>query len=189
MPKQAHGTTAVVLGKQTEWRRSFQRRHLLPTACHFHGTEAEVCVNAPSCLRSRSVLHDKKDPLLIKLEYMVLLLIWPLSSQSSPAEVLYWPSTLLLCREDTCRVLTASWQTRFLNSWLDGSPPNKPNRSAHMLHRGVKDACVFMTVYLPTVWLCHWTHSDMCVQPCAFFVYRVHIDWWELNLCSPGKLR
>lgn len=93
---------------------------------------------------------------------------------SSPAVVVYWPLTSPLCGGDTCRVLTASWQTRFLNSWLDGGPPNKTHRSAHMLSKGVRAVCVYVTVYLPPVRPCHWTHlwcvcAATCVFVCAHF--------------------
>lgn len=48
-------TTAVVLGKRTDWRNGFSGRHLQPTACHFNAAEAEVRVNVLPWARIRQV--------------------------------------------------------------------------------------------------------------------------------------
>lgn len=80
-----------------------------------------------------------------------------------PAVVVYWPLTLLLCRGDTCWVLTARWQPRFLNSWLDGSPPNKSHRRIQALE-GVR-LCVHSRLHDISA----YRHVRLCVQ-------RVGID-------------
>lgn len=97
------------------------------------------------------------------------------SAHSSPAVAVYWPLTSLLCWGDTCRVLTASWQTRFLNSWLDGGAPNKTHRSAHILWKGVKAVCVCACDCVSTNCVCHWTHfwcvcANVCMFVCAEFI-------------------
>lgn len=78
-----------------------------------------------------------------------------------------------LCWADTCRVLTASWQTRFLNSWLDGGPPNKVHSCTHAPERC--DGCVCTRLYAPIVGLHHWTHfwcfhADMRMFVCTEFI-------------------
>lgn len=166
------GTTAVVLGERSDWRRRIQRRHLQPKACHSHVAEAEVRVDALPWARSgRVIMRWGRSNRQCKGRIHGFAFDLALSS---PAVVVYWPLTSPLCGGDTCRVLTASWQTRFLNSWLDGGPPNKTHRSAHMLPKGVRAVCVYVTVYLPPVRLCHWTHlwcvcAVTCVFVCAHF--------------------
>lgn len=110
------------------------------------------------------------------------------SAHSSPAVAVYWPLTSLLCWGDTCRVLTASWQTRFLNSWLDGGAPNKTHRSAHILWKGVKAVCVCACDCVSTNCVCHWTHFwCVCANVCMFVCAEFISTYKELNLSSLGK--
>lgn len=54
-PKHTLGDNSCSLGERTEGRCCFQRRHLQPTACHFHVTKAEVRVDILPWVRSRQV--------------------------------------------------------------------------------------------------------------------------------------
>lgn len=172
--------TAVVLGECTDWCCSFQRRHLQPTACHFHVAEAEVCVNVLPWIKSRYVFMWLRITCTQCSHSLAIDL-----ALSSPTVVVYWPFLL----GDTCRVLTASWQTRFLNSWLDGGPPIRAHSCTHALERCESCVCMWLCMYqLSACVTGHISDASMqiCVCLCALRSYWLIAVWWELKLNDPG---
>lgn len=169
------GTTAVVLGERSNWRRRIQRRHLQPKACHSHVAEAEVRVDAPPWARSGSVIMRwGRSNCQCRGEYTVLLLTWPWV----PLLWLFIGPWLRLCAEETPAEswLPADRPDSWTHGWM-AAHPIKPT-GAHTCSRKVWELCVCM-------WLCIYHLSvrvtghicDVCAQRrvclCALTSHRL----------------